>query len=165
MRKISKGFTLIELLIALAVVGGLAGMVMLNYPTVLRRARDTQRKSDLKQYQTALEVFANKQDSLYPRRNSSLGQPNSVLCSDINLTTCPNDPRDGTPNCAGNCGYRYQTERCGSAGEPCATNYVLWAPLEQTNANNNPSVFVVCSNGNSGETDTGIPPSLGVCPI
>jgi general secretion pathway protein G len=53
------GFTLIELLIVIAVIGILAGtlVTLINPGAQLRKARDTQRKSDLSRIQSAIEVF------------------------------------------------------------------------------------------------------------
>lgn len=54
-----RGFTLIELLVVIAVVGVLAGavIVMINPAQQLARARDAQRKSDLRQIANALEEY------------------------------------------------------------------------------------------------------------
>lgn len=55
--KISEGFTLIELLVVIVIIGILASFLMTNYIGVRMRARDTQRKSDLRQIQSALEMY------------------------------------------------------------------------------------------------------------
>ncbi len=55
-----KGFTLIELLIVIAIIGMLSAMLVPNFMGARERARDTQRKSDLKQIQKAFEMY--KQD-------------------------------------------------------------------------------------------------------
>ncbi len=52
-----KGFTLIELLVVIVIIGVLASFLMTNYVGVRMRARDTQRKSDLRQIQSALEIY------------------------------------------------------------------------------------------------------------
>lgn len=66
MRKQS-GFTLIELLIVVAIIGVLAGMVTINLQDARERARDAQRKSDVKQIQNALELYKNDQNpTTYP---------------------------------------------------------------------------------------------------
>src|SRR5437588_640087 len=61
----SKGFTLIELLVVIAIIGILATIVMVNVLSVRSRARDTQRKSDIRQIQSALELYRADQGS-YP---------------------------------------------------------------------------------------------------
>jgi len=54
---ITKGFTLIELLIVLAIIGVLTSFLLVNFIGAKSRARDAQRKSDLRQMQAAFELF------------------------------------------------------------------------------------------------------------
>ncbi len=63
-----RGFTLIELLLAIVIIGILATIIVVNFINVRARARDTQRKSDLKQIQAALELYRQDQGS-YPSTN------------------------------------------------------------------------------------------------
>lgn len=51
------GFTLIELLIVIAIISILSAILMVNFVGIRQRARDAQRKSDLRQIQSALELF------------------------------------------------------------------------------------------------------------
>ncbi|OGH18629.1 MAG: hypothetical protein A3F31_01625 [Candidatus Levybacteria bacterium RIFCSPHIGHO2_12_FULL_38_12] len=60
-----QGFTLIELLIVITIIGVLASLLMSNFVGVRQRARDSQRKSDLRQIQSALEIYRSDQGS-YP---------------------------------------------------------------------------------------------------
>lgn len=65
--KEKKGFTLIELLIVIAIIGVLSSLLMANFIGIRERARDTQRKSDLRQLQSALEMYrSDSVDGLYP---------------------------------------------------------------------------------------------------
>jgi len=57
----SKGFTLIELLVVIAIIGGLSALLLPNFMSARERTRDSQRKSDLRQIQKALEMY--RQDS------------------------------------------------------------------------------------------------------
>lgn len=52
-----KGFTLIELLIVVVIIGTLSALLMANFIGVRQRARDGQRKADLRQTQSALELY------------------------------------------------------------------------------------------------------------
>lgn len=52
-----KGFTLIELLIVLAIIGVLTSFLLANLIGAKARARDAQRKSDLRQMQAAFEMY------------------------------------------------------------------------------------------------------------
>src|SRR5687767_9992789 len=57
-RKIN-GFTLIELMIVVAIIGILTALVTVNLQDARERARDVQRKADLKSIQQALELYKN----------------------------------------------------------------------------------------------------------
>ena len=55
--KNKKGFTLIELLVVVAIMGLLASLAIVALNTARARARDARRVADVKQIQTALELF------------------------------------------------------------------------------------------------------------
>lgn len=59
MQKLKKraGFTLIELLVVISIIGFLATLAMVNLNSSRAKARDTRRKSDLKQIYTAMELY------------------------------------------------------------------------------------------------------------
>lgn len=54
-----KGFTLIELLVAISIIGIISALLLANFNSARERARDAQRKSDLRNIQTALRLFYN----------------------------------------------------------------------------------------------------------
>lgn len=65
--KNKNSFTLIELLVVIAIIGGLSALLVPNYMGARERARDAQRKSDLKQIQKALEMYKQDQNPpVYP---------------------------------------------------------------------------------------------------
>lgn len=64
-RNKSPGFTLIELLVVLAILSILMGLLGSNYLTSRIRARDAQRKSDLRSIGQALEMY-NGDHGRYP---------------------------------------------------------------------------------------------------
>lgn len=53
----SKGFSLIELLVAISIISVLSALLTANFVGARQRARDGQRKSDLRQIQSALEFI------------------------------------------------------------------------------------------------------------
>jgi len=55
--KNKKGFTLIELLVVVAIMGLLASLAIVSLNTARARARDARRVADVKQIQTALELY------------------------------------------------------------------------------------------------------------
>ena len=60
-----RAFTLIELLVVIAIIGLLATLSVLALNNVRARARDTKRLADVKQMQTALELYYNSKGT-YP---------------------------------------------------------------------------------------------------
>lgn len=160
--EIKGGFTLIELLVVMAVIAILATVGLAVYPQAQKQARDQQRKSDMRQFQAAIESYANANNGNYP----SLPNNNaaSVLCTNSSIdldgngyiASCPDDPSDPA-------GATYGYNSDGTAGTPTATRYFLYAFFEA------PSVdtwFVVCSNGKTG-TVTTVPNGVtgGACPL
>jgi len=61
-----KAFTLIELLVVIAIIGTLSSLLLPNYMNARERARDAQRKSDLKQLQKALELYRQDKNAYPP---------------------------------------------------------------------------------------------------
>lgn len=59
-----ESFTLLELLVVIGIIGMLAALSLPNFMAARERARDAQRKNDLKQIQKALELY--KQDQTPP---------------------------------------------------------------------------------------------------
>ena len=86
MRK--SAFTLIELLVVISIIAVLSTLSMVSLNSARQKARDTRRVSDIKQIQTALEMYAlNRSDGLYPVTSSANIQG---LCLDENglSTSC-----------------------------------------------------------------------------
>lgn len=149
-----KGFTLIELLVVISIIGILTTIGFVSFTSVQKSARDAGRKSDIKGYQSALEVFANKFNGLYPSR-SSVVVVSTALCTDLGLSTCPEDPRvtqTGVP-------YGYVSNGSGS-GSSTATEYVIFAALESKT-----NYFVSCSNGKTGELPNTTSITSSTCPL
>ncbi len=65
MNQTKKGFTLIELLVVIAIIGLLSTLSVVALNNARSRARDARRVADIKQIQTALELYHNSAN-LYP---------------------------------------------------------------------------------------------------
>lgn len=145
------GFTLIELLVAIAILGVLGTFAFISFRGSQAAARDSRRQSDLRQYQAALEVYANRSNSFYPVRASTVNITTD-LCSTLSLTNCPADPQ-----ASASFFYRYQSNSSGSS-------YVLWAQLERPDSTGTAELFVLCSNGKVGKVPASTTISGGACP-
>ena len=149
---------MIELLVVISIIGILAALGMVSFTSSQKQARDIQRKSDLKQYQTSLENYAGNNGGLYPSRVSAVNASVS-LCQDLGLSGCPEDPKYA--NDPDYTRYKYNSDGSGG-GAPEAVKYVLWAKLEGS-----ANYWVVCSTGTSGaKSETGWSrPSGGSCSL
>lgn len=87
-----KGFTLIELLVVVSIIGILATLVVANLNAARTRARDTVRKADLKNVQTALRLYYNDVGS-YPA-DLTFGSEWSYN-NRVYMNMVPNDPVPG----------------------------------------------------------------------
>ena len=88
-----KGFTLIELLVVISLIGVLATLVIANMNSARERARDAQRKSDLRNIQTGLRLYYNDNSGYTPKAEldalwGSAWVDNGVTYMNI----LPNDP-------------------------------------------------------------------------
>lgn len=157
------GFTLVEMLVVISIIGVLVGVAIFGLRGSTENARNAQRKSDLKQYQIALENYANKNAGLY------YGRPtidhiarDAVLCTAlIGSTSCPNDPLYDADD-ASPIDYHYQTAD-GTDGTASATNYVLWAKMENPNPAAADEWWVYCANGKNDSVSA--EPEDGTCPL
>lgn len=78
-----RGFTLMELLVVMAIIGILAALVVGNFRNTQIKARDAQRKSDLKQIAAAMELYFNDY-SEYPADVSG----SIAACPSTTQTVC-----------------------------------------------------------------------------
>jgi type II secretion system protein G len=97
------GFTLLELLIVIVIIGILAVLIIPNLVSGPQRARDSQRKSDLRNIKTALETYYNDNNT-YPVTASWKTDLSSGTTP--YMKTIPQDPKSKsdyayTPNCSG----------------------------------------------------------------
>ena len=115
-----KGFTLIEILIVVAIIGILASVVLVGLGPLQRQGRDARRISDLKQVQTGLELYYNK-NGAYPIMNVTDSAGWTSLSSDltgadIGISNVPKEPSTGKS-------YLYESD---------GTVYALGATLDDS---------------------------------
>lgn len=151
-----QAFTLIELLVVIAIIGGLSALLLPNFMGARERARDAQRKNDLKQIQKALEMY--KQDQTIPdypasgffetnKNNCWYNGGAAATCAsgkNIYMNKIPSDPQDSTK------GYYFTNDG--------SLQYTLCACLENKadpdGTSGNCSGAYTCSSGKSYKLNT-----------
>lgn len=111
----NSGFTIVELLVVIVVIAILVALTLPNLFGLQRRARDDDRKNDLKNVQTALESYFTDEQN-YPAALATLAPDY--------LTAVPTDPQGNA--------YTY-TPAPASCTDSSCTSYTLSADLENDN--------------------------------
>lgn len=120
-----KGFTLIELLTVISIIAILTGLFTVSYLSVRQRGRDAQRKSDIKQIQSALELYRSDNDA-YPDTATIQGQPCNQTFSSGTVTYMKRFPCDPNSTSTAPINYYYWKD------PNSATSYVIASCLETT---------------------------------
>lgn len=116
MNKKNKGFTLVELLVVIAIIAILVVLILVALGVARQKARDSQRKTDLRSIQTALELYASD-NGTYPADQATVYS----TAMETYLKPMPTDPLNVNVT-AGHYGYVASTDK---------KDYVLCAKLEQ----------------------------------
>ncbi len=111
MKKAKQGFTLIELLVVIAIIGLLSTLSIVALNQARARSRDARRIADIKQIQTALEMYYNDHNQYPPNINSPIGSSTNPYLAIV--PTAPK-PFDGTCTDGDNT-YTYTPTNMGDA--------------------------------------------------
>ena len=137
LKRNNRGFTIVELLIVIVVIGILAALVIVTYNGIQQKARDTERKTDIKAIQGHLEAYW-ADNAKYPtlaQANDSTFRTNNFKGLDLSAFADPKNPTSQQlcSSAAANCyGYVVTPTGCDNTTTDC-TNYTLTADLESNN--------------------------------
>jgi len=155
-----KAFTLIELLVAIAIIGILATVVVVNLSSSQKKARDARRLSDINQLDKALDIYYQQKgyypvntDITDPYKDSASGcwsswdagnsiepasdtflqplQDEGLMSKTPRETVLPVSRWQNPQNPARNCNYRYMDFSWAKTDYGCLNNYaVVYTELE-----------------------------------
>ena len=111
--KRQSGFTLIELLVVIAIIGLLSTLSVVALNNARARARDARRVADIKQIQTALELYYNEMGE-YPSAVTSGGTIAGTSAVYMNSVPTAPTPID-TTTCTDHNTYAYVTQSTNSS--------------------------------------------------
>ena len=129
-----QGFTLIELLVVIAIIGLLSTLAVVALSSARQRARDSKRLADLKQLQTALELYYQDQSSpSYPVETTpvTLGSASQACfnsASGFTTAGCPSPIMGLVPSDPGGSGATTTYSYTSTSG----VSYLITATLEGT---------------------------------
>lgn len=136
MKTALRGFTLIELLVVIAIIGILSSVILASLNTAREKAYDARRESDLKEVQTALELYYSDHNGYPPTAAGSwqsqcvwgkVATANDVIpgLAPTYIAAVPQDPQMNIS--ANQCCYLYEsngTDYKFIVGHECpTTNY------------------------------------------
>ena len=86
-----KGFTLVELLIVIAIIGILATLAVVALQNARQSARDAKRIADIRQIQTALELYYNARGQYPEQVTSSIEYDGDIYMATVPIAPTPPD--------------------------------------------------------------------------
>ena len=135
MKNNKKGFTLIELLVVIAIIGLLSTLSILALNSARARARDAKRISDVKQIQTALEMYYNDAGD-YPASADPGASVSYGGNTYLRVIPTPPTPVDGGACPATQPAYTYAKTGSGQGGTSSYTiQYCLGATVNTITGN------------------------------
>lgn len=111
-----KGFTLIELLVVIAIIGILSTLAVVSLNNARAKARDAKIVSDVKNMQTALELYYNDA-AIYPASTTMMGGSSLVYGSTTYMDKIPTLPLGGN--------YTYATSTTNTGAPSYSITYTL----------------------------------------
>jgi len=112
MKKNQQGFTLIELLVVIAIIGLLSTLSIVALNQARARSRDARRLADIKQIQTALEMYYNDLNT-YPASITAGTQIVNASTSAVYMDIVPKPPMPADGACQGSVSYTYTARDLG----------------------------------------------------
>lgn len=92
-----KSFTLLEILVVLGIISILIAMGAISYSSIQKKARDAERKTDVKAIQQAFEEYYSVCGFSYPTP-TGLSTVTSIICTSPSVMIMPTIPKEPLTN-------------------------------------------------------------------
>jgi len=144
----SRGFTLIELLVVIAIIGILATIAVVALQNARAKARDARRVADVKQMQTALELFFNDKQRYPTADEFGVGSifSTSTLGTTTYMAMIPTPPTPADGPCSSTNAYTYGAS---ADGNSYTISYCLGGQVSQLVPGKHCATPVGIDNGNN----------------
>ncbi len=127
----NSGFTLIELLVVISIIGILSTLAVVSLNNARVKARDAKRVSDMRQVQTALELYASDKNGYPAADDLTLGSVAGLTLSRdggfaavvVGTTYMGKVPANALP---GGADYKYNSFTSSAATTACGTSPCPW---------------------------------------
>ena len=131
------GFTLVELLVVISIIGILSTLAVVSLNNARLKARDAKRVSDIKQIQTALELYASDQNGYPDATDLTLGSgAGSTISKDGGIAAVVSGttymgkvPANALP---GGADYKYSSYTNSSETVACTSAPCIWDNISFT---------------------------------
>ncbi len=138
-----KGFTLVELLVVIAIIGILSSIAVVSVGNVRRLARDSKRLADIRQLQTALEMYFNENNA-YPLAAGITNPATPITLGDAaNVALCNDAGYRGFNTIAGCGATTMYLSKVSANPVPGGASYVYTPADADAGNNNRPTTYTV----------------------
>jgi len=146
--KNKRAFTLIELLVVIAIIGILATIAIVALQNARAKARDARRVADVKQMQTALELFFNDKQRYPVSSEFSSGSlfSTSTQGTTTYMAVIPTPPTPADGSCTSTSAYSYSPS---SDGASYSISYCVGGPVGTLASGSHCATPAGISDGNS----------------
>jgi general secretion pathway protein G len=154
----NKGFTLIELLVVIAIIGLLSTLAVIALNSARAKSRDSKRVSDVKQIQTALELYYADNNGYPASSGTTLGVTGAKSLSSAGFSDTAVDPTymGQVPASAKPADNPTDVTDCTDAGTDAEITNSYWYTASSAGTSASDYNIAFCLGGKTGDLTAGL---------